>query len=399
GDAEPAPFSFMTERIECEQICCWLTSTTSAVHELIRANLDRAPMYSGQIESCGPRYCPSIETKIVRFADKDQHQIFLEPEGRDSRRIYANGISTSLPEDVQRGVVGLIPGLERARIEQYGYAIEYDFVPPEQIDATLMSKRVRGLFLAGQINGTSGYEEAAGQGIVAGINAVRHLAKQPAVTIGRDQGYIGVMIDDLVTQGVTEPYRMFTSRAEHRMHLRYDNADTRLTPIGREVGLVDDKRWTRFETQQQRLHELVTLLGKLMYAGWSIATWLKRPEEDGERFVAEYAELGPFRAENATWSRALVEIKYSGYIERQARVIGRFRDLEEQPIPPTFDYGEVSQLRREAAERLSAVRPANIGQAARVSGVHPADITILMLALANHDITLCQKGISELEPR
>src|SRR5262245_5277058 len=285
GDENPAPFSFLTDRITQSQVCCWITYTSERVHELIRSNLHRAPMYSGQIQSHGPRYCPSIEDKVVRFADKDRHQLFLEPEGRQSERIYVNGISTSLPQDVQREIVASIPGLERARVLQWGYAVEYDFVPPEQIDSSLMVRHVAGLFLAGQINGTSGYEEAAGQGLVAGINAARVAGGMPPITLGRDQAYIGVMIDDLVTRGVLEPYRMFTSRAEHRMHLRYDNADARLTPLGREIGLVDDARWMRFESKKRKLGELRELLRSTRVDGRTIREWLTRPEEDGQRFL------------------------------------------------------------------------------------------------------------------
>jgi tRNA uridine 5-carboxymethylaminomethyl modification enzyme len=385
GDAEPAPFSFMTDRLTQPQVCCWLTQTNSAVHDLIRANLHRAPMYSGQIQSRGPRYCPSIEDKVVRFAEKDHHQIFLEPEGRDSDRIYLNGISTSLPRDVQHRMITLIEGLERAEVLQWGYAIEYDFVPPEQIDATLMTKRVRGLFLAGQINGTSGYEEAAGQGLVAGINAARLVAGGHPVTIGRDEGYIGVMIDDLVTRGVTEPYRMFTSRAEHRMHLRYDNADARLTPLGCEVGLVDDARRERFRSKSARLAGLHAALGRLRWEGRPIRDWLKRPDQDGERFAAELRELADYRRETDVWTRALVEIKYAGYLQRQQKVIDSFRQLEERQIPPETDYAAIVPLRREAAERWSAVRPRSVGQAARVSGIHPTDLSLLLVHLARLD--------------
>ncbi|HUU97982.1 MAG TPA: tRNA uridine-5-carboxymethylaminomethyl(34) synthesis enzyme MnmG [Phycisphaerae bacterium] len=385
GDPEPAPFSFMTDRLTQPQVCCWLAQTNPAVHDLIRANLQRAPMYSGQIQSRGPRYCPSIEDKVVRFAEKDRHQIFLEPEGRDSNRIYLNGISTSLPCDVQHRMVTLIEGLEQAHILQWGYAVEYDFVPPEQIDATLMTKRIRGLFLAGQINGTSGYEEAAGQGLVAGINAARLAAGEHPITIGRDEGYIGVMIDDLVTRGVTEPYRMFTSRAEHRMHLRYDNADARLTPLGREVGLVDDARWERFRNKSARLADLRAALGRLRWEGRPIRDWLKRPEEDGERFAAELQELADYRRETDVWTRVLVEIRYGGYLERQQRVIDGFRRLEEREIPPETDYTSIAHLRREAAERWSAVRPRSVGQAARVSGVHPTDVSLLLVHLARPD--------------
>ena len=383
GDPNPAPFSFMTESITQPQVPCWLTATNPAVHELIRANLDRAPLYAGQIESTGPRYCPSIETKVVRFPEKSRHQIFLEPEDRDGDRIYVNGISTSLPTDVQQKMIALVEGLENARIVQWGYAIEYDFVPPEQIDATLMTKPVHGLFLAGQINGTSGYEEAAGQGLIAGINAARLAAGTEPVTLGRDQAYIGVMIDDLVTRGVTEPYRMFTSRAEHRMHLRYDNADARLTPLGREIGLVTDERWKRFQTKRERLDHLLATLERLRVDGRSVREWLKRPDEDGERFLHGMDEFRPYVGEPDVWARALVTVKYEGYLARQERMIEQYREMESQRIPPDLDYGSIRHLRREAIERWQAVRPRNVGQAARVSGIHPTDVTVLLVHIAS----------------
>jgi tRNA uridine 5-carboxymethylaminomethyl modification enzyme len=384
GDADPAPFSFMTDRIEREQVCCWLTETTPAVHDAIRANLERAPLYCGQIESTGPRYCPSIETKILRFPDKTKHQVFLEPEGLGSDRIYPNGISTSLPQDVQLALVHGIPGLERAEIRQWGYAVEYDFVPPEQIDATLMAKRVAGLFLAGQINGTSGYEEAAGQGQMAGINAARYVAGQPAVVLGRDEAYVGVMIDDLVTRGVVEPYRMFTSRAEHRMHLRYDNADERLTPLGRELGLVDDARWERYQAQQAQLAALSDAFQQLRWEGRPLADWLKRPEEDGERFLASIPGLEALAQDRRIWSRALVRVKYAGYLARQRAEIERFRAIEQRTIPTSVDFRAIPHLRQEARDRWSAVRPRNLGQAARVSGIHATDISLLTVYLTGH---------------
>lgn len=381
GDSEPAPFSFLTRELNRSQVSCWLTTTNPEIHDLIRANLDRAPLYTGQIASTGPRYCPSIETKIIRFPDKLQHQVFLEPEGRDSERIYVNGISTSLPRDVQQRMVQLIPGLERARIIQWGYAIEYDFVPPEQIDATLMAKAVSGLFLAGQINGTSGYEEAGGLGLLAGVNATNFAAEKIPLILGRDQAYIGVMVDDLVTRGVTEPYRMFTSRAEHRMHLRYDNADTRLTPLGRQIGLISDQRWAHYTNQQQQLEALLAVLAGSRWEGRALVEWLKRPEEDGSRFRATLPELAAHAAADV-WQRALVLIKYDGYIKRQQRAIERFRKLEDQQIPLGTDFAGIPHLRREAAECWSHVQPRNLGQAARVSGIHPTDVTTLLVYLS-----------------
>lgn len=385
GDDPPVPFSFLTDRLAQRQVCCWITYTNPRVHELIRANLHRAPMYSGQIQSQGPRYCPSIEDKVVRFADKQQHQLFLEPEGYDSDRIYVNGISTSLPQEVQAEIVSNIPGLERARVLQWGYAVEYDFVPPEQVDASLMTRTIRGLFLAGQINGTSGYEEAAGQGLVAGINAARFVAGAQPLHLGRDESYIGVMIDDLVTRGVLEPYRMFTSRAEHRLHLRYDNADQRLTPLGRRIGLVDDQRWRRFERKRAAAAALAALLDQLRVDGRTLREWLRRPEEDGERFYATLPELSEFRDLTDVRASALVEIKYEGYIERQRRAIQEFRSLEDRPIPREFDFRSIPQLRREAIERWDEVRPATIGQASRISGIHPTDISLLLIRLTAAD--------------
>jgi tRNA uridine 5-carboxymethylaminomethyl modification enzyme len=382
GDPDPVPFSFMHDEVPCAQVPCWITFTNPGVHELIRANLNRAPLFTGQIESLGPRYCPSIETKVVRFSDKEQHQVFLEPEGRASERIYLNGISTSLPRDVQRDLISLIPGLERAQVLQWGYAIEYDFVPPEQIDATLMSKRVRGLFLAGQINGTSGYEEAAGQGLLAGLNAARCCRGQPAVVLGRDQAYVGVMIDDLVTRGIVEPYRMFSSRAEHRMVLRYDNADARLTPLGRQLGLVDDARWQRFQRKSLRSRELHAMLDNRRHEGRTLRDWLKRPEESGRRFAEQYPDLAEYYREKDVWASALVDVKYAGYIDRQQRALEQFRRLENQHIPIGFNYREIKHLRCEAVERWGAIRPRSVGQAARVSGIHPTDVTILMVELA-----------------
>lgn len=383
GDHEPYPFSFLTRRIDQPQICCWLTETNPEIHALIHANLDRAPLYTGQIESTGPRYCPSIETKIVRFPEKTHHQVFLEPEGLDSDRLYVNGISTSLPRDVQEKMVRLLPGLERAQIVQWGYAIEYDFILPEQMDATLMTRAVPGLFLAGQITGTSGYEEAGAQGVLAGINAVRFLGGQERIVIGRDQGYVGVMIDDLVTRGVTEPYRMFTSRAEHRLHLRYDNADERLTPMGRELGLVDDERWTCFETRRERVQALRAAWDRLRHHGRPLTDWLKRPDEDGRDLLSAHPGLADFATDRDVWERALVEVKYAGYLARQARTIARFRAMEDQAIPAELDYGQIPHLRHEARERWQAVRPRSLGQAARVSGIHSADISVLMVYLAS----------------
>lgn len=384
GDEHPAPFSALTDQISQTQVPCWITHTNESVHALIRENLHRAPMYSGQIQSRGPRYCPSIEDKVVRFADKPRHQIFLEPEGRDSNRFYVNGISTSLPQDVQSQMVAAIEGLENARVLQWGYAVEYDFVPPEQIDATMMTKCVRGLFLAGQINGTSGYEEAASQGIVAGINAARFAAALPPITIGRDEAYIGVMIDDLVTRGVEEPYRMFTSRAEHRLHLRYDNADTRLTPLGRKIGLATTERWNRFEEKRLQCESLRTELDANRRDGRRLTDWLRRPAITLDQLAESHPTLRRWQSMADVWARVEIETKYAGYIDRQARAIGEFREMESRSIPSTLEFESIPQLRKEAIDRWSTVRPANIGQASRVSGICPTDVAQLVVFLCKH---------------
>lgn len=388
GDEKPMPFSFMNDRIENRQVCCWITYTNPAGHEMIRQNLHRAPMYSGQIASRGPRYCPSIEDKVVRFAERERHQIFLEPEGYESDRIYCNGISTSLPPDVQEPMVRSIRGLENARIMQWGYAVEYDFVPPHQIDATLQTKRAPGLFLAGQINGTSGYEEAAGQGIVAGINASRMVQGREPIVLRRDGSYIGVMIDDLVTKSVDEPYRMFTSRAEYRLLLRSDNADERLTPLGREVGLVDNARWSRFERKREIAAAVGGLVGSGRVQSRPLADVLADSDADslchpGLRECVVAAGLGEADDDfvRAAVRSAATQLKYAGYVRRQGRQVERFRRLEDHGIPEGFDFRGVPHLRHEARDKFSRVGPRSIGQALRISGISPADISILMIHL------------------
>ncbi len=384
GDDNPRPFSFLNRKVAQSQLPCHITHTNNAVHELIKANLHRAPMYSGQINSRGPRYCPSIEDKVVRFADKEGHQIFLEPEGRNTLEYYCNGISTSLPKDVQQGVLSLIPGLEKAEVMRWGYAVEYDYAPPTQLHPTLETKQVAGLFFAGQINGTTGYEEAGAQGLIAGANAgLLVLGKDPFI-IDRSVSYIGVMIDDLVTKGVDEPYRMFTSRAEYRLMLRHDNADRRLTPLGARIGLVSHKRIEALARKEAELNHLETLARHRRIEGVTCHDWLRRPESDWNT-VRE--ALTPENHEtHGGWTdevieQLVLEAKYMGYIKRQEQEIERFRRNEDLNIPAHFQFESVVQLRAEAREKLSRIRPRNLGQAGRISGINPADLAVLMLYL------------------
>jgi tRNA uridine 5-carboxymethylaminomethyl modification enzyme len=411
GDAEPTPFSFRTKKIVQPQISCHIAFTTPETLRIIRENVHRSAMYSGQIAGIGPRYCPSIEDKIVKFPDKTQHQFFLEPEGLNTHEIYVNGMSTSLPMEVQWEIVRSIPGLEAAEMLRPGYAIEYDSVDATELDRGLRVKSMEGLYLAGQINGTSGYEEAACQGIMAGINAALRLKGEPAFTLDRSEGYIGVLIDDLISKGTNEPYRMFTSRAEFRLHLRIDNADRRLTPHGRRLGLIDDQAWAEYERKQARMEALERLLttrkvdalelaeagfGELTAtAGLTWAQLLKRPEVGieavlaamheeliKEPLLAEWAATPDRDAEARSAARAVeTEIKFAGYLEQQKKSIAKLKAAEGVAIPEWVDYGAISGLSREMRETLERVRPGTIGQASRISGVTPAALSLVHVSI------------------
>jgi tRNA uridine 5-carboxymethylaminomethyl modification enzyme len=381
GDPKPRPFSFLTDKIERAQVPCWMTYTNEAIHKLLRDNLDRTPLYTGQIQAVGPRYCPSIENKIVRFADKIRHQIFLEPEDEKISTIYCNGLSTSVPKDIQEQMLKLMPGTENARIVHYAYAIEYDYCPPIQLQVSLETKKIRGLFMAGQVNGTSGYEEAAAQGIIAGINAVRKLQAKEPLVLGRDQAYIGVLIDDLLTKGIDEPYRMFTSRAEYRLSLRSDNADRRLTQIGREIGLVSDIRWRRFEKKLADLATLENYLRATRTGGLSLWQQLKQPQNTFAQTLGDSADIKAMGFSDDVIEAQIIDAKYEGYLIRQGQLIERFKSLESKKIPTTLDYSAVPHLRAEAKEKLSAFRPYTLGQAGRIGGITPADILVIQIYL------------------
>ena len=401
GDENPRPFSFSTEKIRQPQMPCYLTYTNEKTHQIIRDNLHTSAMYSGRITSIGPRYCPSIEDKVVRFADKERHQIFVEPEGRDTDEIYLNGISASLPEEVQVEMVHSINGLEYAEIMRFAYAVEYDFAPATQVYPTLETKRVENLYFAGQLNGTTGYEEAAAQGIMAGINAVLKVRGEEPLILDRSQAYVGVLLDDLVTMDIREPYRMFTSRAEYRLELREDNADLRLTEIGRRIRLVDDLTYNRFQRKQELIQQELERLSRTVLKPTpstldglktigierldkptSLADLLKRPEIGYEAITQ--LSPPPQSLPEAVGEQVEIQIKYDGYIRRQAVQIEQFKKLEHLRIPSDFEYEFIHGLKTEAREKLATIRPASIGQASRIPGVSPADISILMVWIQGH---------------
>ncbi|MDF2647804.1 MAG: tRNA uridine 5-carboxymethylaminomethyl modification protein [Paenibacillus sp.] len=409
GDEEPKFFSFDTVASLNEQLPCWLTYTSGQTHDIINENLHRAPMFSGAIEGTGPRYCPSIEDKIVRFSDKPKHQIFLEPEGRNTSEYYVQGLSTSMPEDVQLQILRSITGLEKVEMMRTGYAIEYDAIVPTQLWPSLETKKVAGLFTAGQINGTSGYEEAAGQGVMAGINAARKVQGRDPVVLGRSEGYIGVLIDDLVTKGTSEPYRLLTSRAEYRLLLRHDNADLRLTPIGHEIGLITEARYERFLNKkhlvEQEIERLKTTkvrpdpeVQKLLEeAGTAVLnntvdliSLLRRPEITYAH--VESLSPSPLPLTEDMKEQAEIQIKYEGYIEKQQTHVDRLKKMEKKRIPLDIDYRVIHSLANEAKQNLSEIRPINIGQASRISGVTPADISILLVYLEHYNKVIASRG-------
>ncbi len=375
GDDPPLPFSFRTEKLFVDQLSCYLTYTNEKTHDWIRKNLHRSPLYAGKITGAGPRYCPSIEDKVVKFSDKARHQIYLEPEGRDTDEIYVNGLSTSLPEDVQYEVVHSILGLENAKFIRLAYAIEYDCAPPTQLKHSLETKKIENLFLAGQINCTSGYEEAASQGLMAGLNVIQKLRRRPAFVLDRSEAYIGVLIDDLVTRGTQEPYRMFTSRAEFRLLLRQDNADERLTKYGFEFGLIESEHFEKFREKSKRIKEEIVRLKSTRFENGTLDRFLKRPEISYQDLIQR--EMHSTSLSNEDIVHVENEIKYDGYISRQLAEVKRFKKVEQKQIPNHIDYSNIAGMSREAKEKLSKLKPFSLGQAARIPGISPCDLSLL----------------------